>query len=212
MYWNSYLWDIPDLEHQPFVPARPGIVGEGVYLRQWQRRMAAPYDALDDDPVPPNARLALILDGTPHRLCQRDASLAASFMTWLGTNGGQGFLALAHTLAKAPCGLSASEAYLAGWALQNRRQVGVNSGYRTLEFLLAENRQFDPDEPDRLNPEPRMSVDDLETMECLVVWLGREEGQSFLAACQQDLEVAREVEAALRLEAHRASVAPRSLA
>ena len=68
----------PELDHVPLRPGRAGRMEETVFLSGWQALMRRTQAAPLDHPT---------RDGFV-RATQRDASLAASFAQWLGTNAG----------------------------------------------------------------------------------------------------------------------------
>lgn len=155
--------------HQPIRPPRPGHIGEQVYAELWERticRVAHDPDA-DDDSRP----LAEVFGDW--RATIRRCRIAASFICWLGTNCGQGFIfkARKYVEKKIDC------AWRVAWWSENCRIRGVNSGRRTLEHLIATPEREWPD----------LSADDFETLECVASWLGSTRGQEFIAAAEYEI-------------------------
>lgn len=111
--------------HRPLQPPRAGTPGEGIYLGLWQ-------DWCARNPIEWRA----IFDTTgPVR--QRAASVAASFMVFMGCNGGRAFTFEAERYAEQPFFVGRENAFLAAWAVFNARTTGVNGGLRTSEYMLA---------------------------------------------------------------------------
>lgn len=113
------------VKHIPLCPPRPGTPGEGIYLDLWREFATAR----------PREWAAIFCTNGPVR--QRAASVAASFMVFMGCNGGQGFTWQAERLAESGAFPYREGAFLAAWALQNKRERGVNSGLRLSEYMLA---------------------------------------------------------------------------
>ena len=115
----------PRVKHIPLHPPRAGTPGEGIYLGLWVEFATAR----------PREWAAIFTTNGPVR--QRAASVAASFMVFMGCNGGRDFTWYAERLAESGAFPCREGAFLAAWALHNRRSMGVNSGLRTSEYMLA---------------------------------------------------------------------------
>lgn len=163
--------------HQPLIPPRADLALERFFAEQWRLLMASEIESEHADITPLGAILYPLTD-TPD---QRQAALAASFVTWLGTNCGQSFLIQADRLAG---DLGSQHGYLAAWAIQNHRRHAVNSGLRTIEHLaqLAAGGRL-----------PNLTLDDAEVIEHVVAWLATDEGQGFLADCRRQQATAARV-------------------
>jgi hypothetical protein len=149
------------LVHNPIHPARTGTPGEGIYLQLWRE-----YVAADE------GRLAYILGCVTNEPNQRDASVCASFMVYMGCNGGQGFTHSAEIHAK-QIG-HRSDGFLAAWAIDNKRRSGINSGLRTIEFILAEQHPICAEgfNVGRVAWDlvPDITMRDIDVIEAMVVW------------------------------------------
>jgi hypothetical protein len=126
-----------------------------------------------------------ILIGYPCGVDQRAASVAASMICWLGTNVGKCFLMLGAEIRNST---SCLDAYAAAWGASNLRKFGMNSGARQIEFLVRSH------DDQNQNVFPEVSVRDLEVLEQVAIWLGREEGQAFLQGCEDEIERRRQLE------------------
>lgn len=184
------------LVHQPARPCRNGVPGEVVFLSRWQMLMLAPLG--DEDAHP----LQEILGDVVDRVEQRDATLAASFMTWLGTNVGGAMIYESCQIRGVPYPV------LAAWSNHNMRRRHINLGIRTLQSLLVSaDAPLHPITKDPLRP-PRVSVRDLEVAEALAVWLGWPAGQAYIAACQVEMAAVREHEQMLWRSANQLGLRP----
>lgn len=170
-------------QHTPVRPAREGCLGEQVFLKNWQELLAQD-NGYHPDFDGPNGMLMHVVSPGDGILTQRHATVAASLVRWLGTNNGLGFLQQADLMCDSLG--DREEGYIAEWALENRRSRTTNSGIRVLEAVMMEQRAVKP---------PKLSADDCETMEQVLMWLASEHtvyvvsGQSFLQKCRNDIQV-----------------------
>lgn len=171
---------IASLSHTPVRPPRRTFLREQIYANRWAKLIAA------------NPRVLMsILTDYLAPVGQREATVVASFVTWLGTNIGQALLEdAAKRTPLSPFAdwtkeLAATDAFLSAWAHENRRQLGVNRGMRTLEAILQDDSASQPQRP---------SADDYEVVEHLVIWLGRFGGQRFLAGCRAEADAVASIE------------------
>lgn len=157
MSWNDY--QPPRVKHVPLHPARESTPGEVIYLSLWREWATA------------NPREWAAIFETTAPVRQRAASVAASFMVFMGCNGGRCFTEAAEKLAQQDHW--SERAYLAAWANENKRNRGINSGLRTIEYMLAReypivNGPFGP----RLDWKkvPAISMEDIDVVESMVRW------------------------------------------
>lgn len=189
---EQHLFELGQLDHSALMPPRKGCVGETVYAAGWTTLMCM----RSDFSAPPNELLGDILQMC-EPLTQRHATVAASFITWLGTNCGLSFLMECRRYAKGEpeCAyqLGTSKAWLGQWAWDNRRRIGVNGGYRTIEHILSTPECFGTGAHGItvLMHSPDLTAEDYETIEHLVAWLPTERGQKFLAVCDLEIEERR---------------------
>lgn len=115
----------PRVVHTPLAPPRKSVPGEVIYLDLW-REWAT---------IRPLEWHAIFCTTGPVR--QRAASVAASFMTFMGCNCGRAFTDEAERLATSRVFPSRERAFIAAWAIENQRIYHVNRGLRTSEFMLA---------------------------------------------------------------------------
>lgn len=118
-------WKPAKVLHIPLHPPRACTPAEGIYLGLWVEFATAR----------PREWAAIFETNGPVR--QRAASVAASFMVFMGCNGGRDFTWHAERLAQSAVFPYREGAFLAAWALDNRRSRGVNSGLRMSEYMLA---------------------------------------------------------------------------
>lgn len=180
------------LKHEPINPVRTSILGEVVYSSMWAEYMKPAADAEPDEA--PICRVLANFDfDVGSRINQRYASILASMVCWLGTNGGRSVLQLAadFNLGHWP------ERYLLAWTLHNRRQPAVNSCARSIEFTLAPDADRNTgiaSHHSAFKKWPELSAEDLEVVDHLMCWLASDRGQRFLFACEDEIEKRREVE------------------
>lgn len=152
-------WNPARVKHIPLHPPRDGTPGEGIYLGLWREWAEAN----------PREWFCIFTSAGPVR--QRAASVAASFMVYMGCNGGRSFTQEAMALAKTDTWRE--RAFLRAWAMHNTRSVGVNHGLRTIEYMLA--RQH-PIAAGTFNNHvnwpavPVVTMDDIDIVESMVRW------------------------------------------
>lgn len=153
-----------ELEHKPIHPPHPCTPGEVIYLKLWQ-------DYLQADP----SRLDGILWEVCGETTQRDASVCASFMVYMGCQGGAELSARAERL-NTSMNYSREDAYMAAWSVINARMRGTNHGLRTIEYMLAEGHPI-KDAPlggggadVNWSKVPDLSMRDIDVVECMVRW------------------------------------------
>jgi len=183
------LWDSYDLKHDPIRPPRDGADGEQVFAELWKSYM----DELPNGDDPPNARLGYILQDLYGIITQRHASIAASFVTWLGTNSGSCFLIEAERWAESLKKTdSRTMAFLGCWHATNTRLSFINSGVRTIEHILSPEENLTNGPLGwKVGRCPDISSDDLEVVDKVVVWLATDEGTEFIKRCTTELDMRR---------------------
>jgi hypothetical protein len=165
------------MKHVPIRPAREGE--EQVFARRWKELMESkePYES---------GMLCRILIGYPYKIDQRVASVVASMICWLGTNVGNSFLIKGGEIRDKVS--SFRFPYLAAWGECNARIFGMNSRARQIEFLTRTHADMEKD------IFQEVSVTDLEALEQLCMWLGTDEGQTFIASCEAEITRRRDLE------------------
>lgn len=183
------------LSHEPLNPVRLSFDGEVSYLLVWQRWADAPADPLAEkefgEPVP--THFDEIFVDYRWKPGQREATIAASVISWLGTNCGRAFLEDARRI-EAVCGYGA---YNAAWGRENMRQGSVNGGMRALEALLTPVAEWSG-RPYAMDRMVSLSGRDFEAAECVIHWISGFSGQRFLAECEIDLQRRRALSDATR--------------
>ena len=143
------------------------------------------------EPSHTGTMLERILCELPIRVDQRCATVAATFITWLGTHCGHNLLnAFSVTRTCFPT-MSAPDAYAHTWILENQRTRYLGGGYRQIEHILADDACR---AADGLKQAPELSVLDYEVVEGLVKWLSTAEGAFFISGCELQIRAAAEVE------------------
>ena len=151
----------PKLLHVPLQPPRASVPREGLFLALWQQFA---------EQRPDEWRYIFSTNG-PVR--QRAASVAASFMVFMGCNGGNSFTHNAERLAKSGAFTCAEDAYLAAWVQNNKRDRGVNHGLRTIEYMLAREHPIEVlffNHRVDWKQVPNVSMEDVDIVESMVRW------------------------------------------
>lgn len=167
------------ITHAPIRPPR-NMIEEQVYARRWAELMGSP-SGYDD-----RNYLEAVLIHYDTRVGQREASVAASFICWLGTNIGKSFLSEGRRLT--PHFQVPQDAYHAAWSVHNRRRFASNNGWRSVEYFCR------TEEDQKANVMPRPSANDYEVVEHVAEWLGSAEGQDFIAGCETEIERHRKLD------------------
>ena len=161
------------IENMPYMPPRRGHEGEAIFLTAWQRFAARG----------PEEFQAIFTD-TFRAWTQPQASAAASFVTWLGTNCGDAFLANCERWSR--LSESNESGYLAAWAMENRRRRHVNYGLRAVEWILARTTPITEGRFGVLDWRlvAEVTLEELDAIECIVAWLASPQGRVFVEACR----------------------------
>ena len=174
-----------ELIHRPIRRPRTTFTGECMFAASWMRLMASPLVESDRYSGGFANKLESILTLYPHEITQRTASIAASFISWLGTNNGMCFLLSARKMGETLGNME--HGYVAAWAIENRRSQGINCGVRTIEAVLAEEDRGEDLFGYRPNI-PILSAAEVEVVDILVGWIGCEEGRAFVSNCEAEIE------------------------
>jgi len=171
-----------ELNHWPMAPfPRRDLIREGVFADKWREMMEEiPRHDIGEYRYPHFASVLCNMDWPSTAAeAQRDATVAATLIAWLGTNCGSCFLREAQRRKAKKIEMSGERAFIAEWAIDNHRRRGVNGGWRTIEGLLGgAPRQY-----------PKLKVRDYEVMEQVCGWLGRSErAEQFLADVAAEIE------------------------
>ncbi len=124
--------------------------------------------------------------------------VVASFISYLGTNGGSQFL-LDVERFKEIKNVPSEYAYELTWAYENLRRYGHNHNYRAIEYILnpVENHPGVNSIYFSTNAyEP--TVKDYETIEYVCKWLGTFEGQKYLEKCKTDIQLHYKIQNEMR--------------
>lgn len=150
----------PKLRHVPLCPPRASIPREGLFLALWQQFAEQRAEEWG----------YIFNSNSPVR--QRAASVAASFMVYMGCNGGNGFTRRAEKMAETGAFTGPENAYLAAWAIENQRLHYLNSGLRTIEYMLAREHPICNELGGRVvwSLVPAVTQEDADIVESMVVW------------------------------------------
>lgn len=162
------------LKHIPIRPPR-NMIEEQVYAKRWEKLMSVEPEY--EDERTPFEQIMISYDG---KVNQRAASVAASFICWLGTAVGMSFLRMGDNIRENT--FCKCEAYAAAWGVKNMRRFATNCGARTIEYLVR------TEQDEKNNVFPRVSTNDLEVLDFMALWLGSEEGQEFIKGCEYEIK------------------------
>ncbi|PKO59269.1 MAG: hypothetical protein CVU24_15655 [Betaproteobacteria bacterium HGW-Betaproteobacteria-18] len=158
---DHFYFTPPRVLHVPLRPPRKATPGEGIYLQLWKEFAESR----------PKEWHAIFQTNGPVR--QRAASVAASFMAYMGCGGGRDFTFKAEAAAAQESAFGSREAaFLATWAVFNRRQRGINRGLRSSEFMLASAYPVSSSTARSVDWDlvPNVSQEDNDILESMVCW------------------------------------------
>ncbi len=177
--------------HEPTRPVRTDVLGEVVFLEVWQAWNKQVVD--DNSRYVPFLRTVIARSVRSERrtITQREATVSASFVKWLGTNVGNGFLLeIQRKHADEDMHyLNISQRYVEHWAKENC--TNQQTKYRRIEMILATDADYGPTYLPGLSSLTRhvnYTVHDLDVIECIVHWLGSDEGQEFISCCEKKIK------------------------
>ncbi|AVG38503.1 hypothetical protein [Achromobacter insolitus] len=169
------------LRHIPVNPPRAGFPAERIYLELWREYLRSNHDALRE-----------VFGDLCQPIDQRGARVAASFMVWMGCNAGQSFTHLAERLAQSGAFTIREHAFLAAWAVENRRIRWLNCGVICTEAMLT------PGGIPRMTEMVSYSVDwrrmhsptqyDNDVLVCMVCWWSGHSAQALRASAHRQIE------------------------
>lgn len=176
------------LLHRPITGPRNGHIGEQVFYEKWLELQQREVEFREVDEPEHTTKLARILRHVQlPEIGERECTVAASWVCYLGCNVGASVISLGNCLKD---GAGEYRRFLAAWAIHNTRAVGVNRGFRAIEFILApaDHVQKDPFTFSGLTRAPDLSIIDYEVIEHLWLWLGSDEGAAWLEDCQREID------------------------
>jgi hypothetical protein len=188
-------------DHKPIRPPRACTIGEVVMSEHWEIAMQAEAKNIHDDCD--EYAFRALMHAFPRPLTQRHASVAASFIRWLGCNCGRGFLHDAEKLKEKFH--SNTNAYVAAWAIENMREVAINRGVRIIEAAIAPDDHWKNGYLEKL---PDLSADDYEVVDNVVIWLGSKDGQDFLNRAEREITRRLDAERNERMRAFKRATRP----
>lgn len=122
-----------------------------------------------------------------YNLNEHDCKVIASFISYLGTNGGYDYLCRAEAFKEIP-GCERLRYELA-WSVINTRDSYSSHGYRAIEFLLnpAEIHPYNDYyfKGDMYCP----TIRDYEVITYTCKWLATVDGQAYLKNCESDIKI-----------------------
>lgn len=179
---------------KPVLQIYPSEYRRKIYLNEFIKYA---YTNSEDDESP-NFRLDLqynidhIFRSYAFALDETDAVVIASFISYLGTNGGFSLLNSFVRNSESKFFKNREDAFLYTWHVENSRRFGYNNNYRTIEYLLTPIEKHDLH-----RGLTKFSIDDIkqsnyEVIEYLVRWLSTPKGITYILTCQDLIEQEKE--------------------
>ncbi len=167
------------LSHEPSIPtrAREQHPAEHAYRDQWHLLVRAQCDdhwELDDDEQLAGP-LVRILHDMPVQLTDRHSRIAATFITWLGTNVGGSIIWELRVKGATDKDPIFDRSVLRKWHEQNHRYSFCNRGFRSSDYLTSADWE---------KPTVCRDALEIEVFDHLANWLGSAGGRQFVAAAE----------------------------
>lgn len=181
---------INTITHDPLHAPRADMIGEIVLFEHWARLMKKDYQSDDGSTL-----FDVIMWNLNGKAGQREATICATFIVWLGSNNGHAFLSIARDLHRKLKPFH--NGFLAAWANTNQRNMKTGNGYRQIEMIMG----YQPG--DKGEAWGELTARDYETVDTLVEWLGTHHGYEFQESAEKDIarrEAAKRAEARARHE------------
>lgn len=168
--------DLNNDSHFPIQETKHASDEQLIFTMNWRRLMKESVVSLFEETKPKLFHILRDLSRFPD---DRDGRVCTSLAFYLGCNGGRSFRIDAKRLMSTGVFENQEHAYLAQWSIENTRYSWLNRGLRVLEHILGSGD---------------LEARDYETAEHFVRWLGSEEGQSYLALCEEQAKRQKEVQ------------------
>lgn len=163
------------LIHDPCRQPAPDSLGEVVYAEGWRI-------VRDDNDAHPLQKILFNL-GRPS---QREAMLAATFITWIGSVVGNEWMrAVSAAIPEDMPAYHRCSFFMSAWGDFNRRDQRKNRGFRQVELLVANQR--DGDGFPVLASD--LSARDYEVFDHMALWLGTDMGILFVQQCEAQIAI-----------------------
>lgn len=184
------------IEHfKPVLPIYPSEFRRQIYLEQFVTYAFTDYS---DSLASPNYELPFKLNidniyrNYKYQLDEKDAQTIASFISYLGTNGGRCLLDTFQKYAESKFFRNKEDAFVHAWHFENSRQVGINNNLRTIEFLLTPLNKYPRFGVLDIYSVSEISVDQYELIEQTVKWLSTSGGVTYLLNCLELIDQAKD--------------------
>lgn len=123
--------------HKPIIYPRKGTPKESLYLKAWH--------SFCDKPIYESSDVTTFNQLFPAwQFDQKRASeVAASFMVFMGCNAGESFTIESEKLFSSTMEMNKSNCFMAVWAIENKRSLGINDNIRYVEAILTPREVFE---------------------------------------------------------------------
>lgn len=126
--------------------------------------------------------------------------VVASFISYLGTNGGSQFFADTERFKQIK-NVPVEYVYELAWYYENMRKYGHSHNYRAIEYLLNPAEKHPGIGSIYFSSDAYIpTVADYETIEYVCKWLGTFEGQKYLEKCKTEIELQSKIQNQMRVQ------------
>ena len=169
--------------HEPIIYPRVDTVRESLFLNAWKKYLVEKIPYARDEQT--------YFDKIfPKRLFnqERASQVAASFMVFMGCNAGLSFTYMAKKMYENNQNIPRSDAFLATWSIENKREFGINSGIRYVEAILTPRHVFEDEKHRHIYFSKHITVEDYEMVEEMVKWWGSFDAENIQREVQEEFD------------------------
>lgn len=159
-------------EFIPVQPPRVSVPLEGIYLNLW-------LELVTQRPEEWEAVLRV-----QDSIDQRAATVAASFIVFMGCNAGRDFSRMAEQYCEQTTFVSRESAYVAAWAVLNQRDVWKNHNMRMVEAVLSTYTNGE-------RTHPIVTIHDIDVIDSMVRWWSTPSASLLRAAAEKQYEAVK---------------------
>ena len=180
---------------QPVLEIYPTEYRRKIFLEEFIKYAYTPIEYDDESTtysLPFTYNLDRIYRSYMFTLEREDAITIASFISYLGTNGGRCLLDTFEKFSESSFFKSKEDAFVHAWLSENSRKIGINHNLRAIEFMLTplEKHKFHYGLDD-------FSINDIkssqyEIIELTVKWLSTPAGVTYLLNCADLIDQAKD--------------------
>lgn len=136
--------------------------------------------------------LDVIFRSYMYELDETDARTIASFISYLGTNGGRCLLGTFEKYAESQFFRDKETAFVHAWVSENSRQFGTNNNLRAIEYILTPIENHDLQYGLKNFSLNNIKSTHYEVIECIVKWLSTPDGVAYIVNCLDLIDQAKD--------------------